>query len=75
MSSQQVQYLSRQIARRDAQIRVLLAALEGVEMEKDLVVSVACAFAFDAVRMASDEYGGDVELMRTWDEAVKAVGG
>ena len=79
MSGTQVQYLSRQVARKDAQIRVLLAALEGAEMEKDLVASVACAFAFDFQATEEARYGGDHSSSRIaldmWDEAVKAVGG
>lgn len=42
-----MQYLQKQLQRRDAQIQVLLAALDGCELEKELSESVACAFAWD----------------------------
>ena len=61
----QVQYLQKQIQRRDAQIQVLLMALDGCEREKDLSESVACAFAWDLVneidstRAAADSFYSD----------------
>lgn len=70
MSSQQVQYLQKQIQRRDAQIQVLLMALDGCEREKELSESVACAFAWDLAGNFDDT---PEKSLRRWEEALKAA--
>ena len=59
MSSQQVQFLQRQVERKNAQIQVLLMALDGCEREKELSESVACAFAWDLVTTLRHHWVGD----------------
>ena len=75
----QVQYLQKQIQRRDAQIQVLLMALDGCEREKELSESVACAFAWD---LAAEEEGYttlSTEVLRLcgvrWDDALESTRG
>ena len=72
MSSQQVQYLQKQIQRRDAQIRVLLSALDGLEAERDASQSIACAFAWDLAGNFDDT---PEKSLRRWEEALKAAEG
>ena len=75
MSSQQVQYLQKQIQRRDAQIRVLLSALDGLEAERDASQSIACAFAWDlsneidSTRAAAGNFSSDAYYNATVDAA------
>ena len=73
------QYLQKQVARQAAQIETLMAAFKGVLVENEVQASVACAFAWDAVRASNErELIGTMTypvLLSRWDEAVKAVGG
>lgn len=76
MSSQQVQFLQRQVERKNAQIQVLLAALDGCDREKELSESVACAFAWDLVtthrfHWVGDEVSGTQALC--WSKALDAA--
>lgn len=85
MSNTQVQYLQKQIARKDAQIATLMQAFENVLMENELMGSIACAFAWDLQtklgnpeRWDLDEITlSEVEIfcLARWEAAVKAVGG
>lgn len=73
----QVQFLQKQIARRDAQIQMLLMALDGCERQLEAAESLACAFAWDlsnninAQRGAADNFYSDP----AYNAAVAAVDG
>ena len=72
----QVQYLQKQIQRRDAQIQVLLMALDGCEREKDLSESVACAFAWDLQVSCSGDYYADPvawQAEAAWVESLESA--
>jgi chromosome segregation ATPase len=73
----QVQYLQKQIQRRDAQVRLLLGALDELTVQAELAGSVACAFAWD---LAAEEDGYttlSTEVIRVcelrWSEALEAA--
>jgi peroxiredoxin family protein len=68
----QVQYLQKQIQRRDAQIQALIAVLQDVERETQTLESVACAFAWDLAKYQEDRDTAD-SLGIDWDEALKAA--
>ena len=74
MSHTQVQYLKKQIERRDGQIHVLMTAFENLAAENEYLASVACGFAWDLAETMSDS---DVPVVKAmlmeWDEAVAAA--
>lgn len=85
MSHTQVQYLKKQVERKDAQIRVLMDAFESLYSENEFLASVACGFAWDLQAQVNNREHWDIdeitlgEIERKcsdrWDEAVAAVKG
>lgn len=71
----QVQFLQKQIQRRDAQIQVLLMALDGCEKQLEAAESLACAFAWDLAinievqRVVADNFFSDPTCNATIDAA------
>jgi hypothetical protein len=68
----QVQYLQKQIQRRDAQVRLLLGALDELTVQAELAESVACAFAWDLAKYEEDRRTADSMLI-DWGKALEAA--